>query len=42
MLNWSFDNKLTGHDSHLSDTGANQLKLELEKQHISKKYLKVI
>lgn len=42
MLNWSYDNKLTGDDSHLSSLGSHQFKLELEKQNTLKKYLKVI
>ena len=42
MLNWSYDNKLTADNSHLNSIGANQFKLELEKQHILKNYLKVI
>lgn len=42
MLDWSYNNKLTGHDSHLSSIGSYEFKLELEKQNELKKYLKVI
>ena len=42
MLDWSYENKLTAHDSHLSSVGSHQFKLELEKQNTLKKYLKVI
>tara|TARA_B110000858_G_C17795571_1_gene472238 strand:+ start:1440 stop:2096 length:657 start_codon:yes stop_codon:yes gene_type:complete len=42
MFNWSCDNKLTAPDTHLNSIGANQLKLELEKEYILKNYLKVV
>ena len=42
MLDWSFNNNLTNDDSHLSSIECYQFKLELEKQNIFKKYLKII